>query len=86
MPHVLRSFNVEIDEHPMRWCLEKVTNELLSPSCVWLDDMLDEQKPFCPDLTNLIIPASCLQLNRFQLVRPFGSHWAFGSQFFFNST
>lgn len=84
--HILRSFDVDIDEHPMQWCLERMTDELMPPLCVWLDEILDQERPFCPDLTNLIIPASCLQLNRYNLVRPFDNHLAFGSQLFFKST
>ncbi|CAL1133840.1 unnamed protein product [Cladocopium goreaui] len=52
------TFNVDQDEHPVRYLLETWEPGMLDPLCLWLDEILDSEAPFCPDLKSMVLPAS----------------------------
>lgn len=58
LPYVWRTFNVDQDEHPVRYLLETWEPGMLDPLCLWLDEILDSEAPFCPDLKSMVLPVS----------------------------
>ena len=52
-----RSFDVDKNQHPVKWLVETLDDSIIAPMSIWLDGIVDD-KPFCPEWSNLMMPVS----------------------------
>lgn len=59
---LVRSFDVEMGDHPVQWLLDNWNDGMVTPMCCWLDS-ISSPGSFCPEWSTTMMPVIWLQLS-----------------------